>query len=295
MFSMGRFDPRMEAVVAEKKPKPQKKEKRAKHSKDKDLGNNELYVEMGQVHNDINEKGVDHGVNGYTSAGENSSSVPSSDASSSSAPSSDDESVEGGGDAEEPVLKVIAPEQKYSGIGTKRKRKNKSDEGMDDFDETQEEVSSQEQSAEVKTALKLSKLSIRDAAKMWNLAPFLIKNLEEDEYESFFPIQALVIPDVIASERHAHIRNRDICVSAPTGSGKTLAFVLPVLNSLAGRRVKRLRALVVLPSRDLGKAVLFIGYVSEYKCQLIHVFISFTQQRKFIMFSIGIVKVQIFR
>lgn len=37
------------------------------------------------------------------------------------------------------------------------------------------------------------------------------------------------------------------------GSGKTLAFVLPVLNALANRKIRRLRALVVLPSRDLGK------------------------------------------
>ena len=34
---------------------------------------------------------------------------------------------------------------------------------------------------------------------------------------------------------------------------QTLAFVLPVLNALSKRRVLRLRALVVLPSRDLGE------------------------------------------
>ncbi|KAF7317063.1 ABC protein [Mycena chlorophos] len=42
---------------------------------------------------------------------------------------------------------------------------------------------------------------------------------------------------------------RDVCVSAPTGSGKTLAYVLPIL--LSARVVTRLRALVVLPTRDL--------------------------------------------
>ena len=105
---------------------------------------------------------------------------------------------------------------------------------------------------EVERALLYSKMKIQDAAKLWNLAPFLVKNLEEDEYENFFPIQALVIPDVIASERHVHIRTRDICVSAPTGSGKTLAFALPILNALSSRKIRRLRALVVLPGRDLG-------------------------------------------
>ena len=35
------------------------------------------------------------------------------------------------------------------------------------------------------------------------------------------------------------MRARDMCVGSPTGSVKTLAFVLPVLNSLGGRRVRR--------------------------------------------------------
>ena len=63
MFSIERFDAPMEAVVlvVEKKPKPEKKEKWAEHSTDKYLGKNELYVEMGQVHNYINEKGASHG------------------------------------------------------------------------------------------------------------------------------------------------------------------------------------------------------------------------------------------
>ncbi|CAO3680052.1 unnamed protein product [Rhizopus microsporus] len=43
----------------------------------------------------------------------------------------------------------------------------------------------------------------------------------------------------------------DICVSAPTGSGKTLAYVLPIVDILSKRVVKRLRAVIVLPTRDL--------------------------------------------
>ena len=58
-----------------------------------------------------------------------------------------------------------------------------------------------------------------------------------------------------------------MCVSAPTGSGKTLAYVLPIIEVvfplqlypiidhyfkvLSTRLVTRLRALVVLPTRDL--------------------------------------------
>lgn len=67
---------------------------------------------------------------------------------------------------------------------------------------------------------------------------------------------------------------RDVLASAPTGSGKTLAYIIPIvearaifsnvfqyinqLNShqiLASRIVTRLRALVVLPTRDLVQQV----------------------------------------
>lgn len=43
----------------------------------------------------------------------------------------------------------------------------------------------------------------------------------------------------------------DVCVSAPTGSGKTLAYVLPIVEILSTRIVTHLRALIVLPTRDL--------------------------------------------
>jgi superfamily II RNA helicase len=234
MFSMGRFDPRAE-VVEVQKSKEESIIAKGKPEEESDLKEQK----SGDKPNSM----------GCNSDGNSSSSVPSSDASSSSAPSTDDESDK----EDEPAMKVIAPEQQYEGVGTKRKRNVLTDEGMDDFDE--DEVIHVQKSPEEETALRLSKRPIREVAKLWKLAPFLVHNLEEDEYDTFFPIQALVIPDVIASERHSHIRNRDVCVSAPTGSGKTLSFVLPVLNSLAGRRVKRLRALVVLPSRDLGEHI----------------------------------------
>ncbi|KZT50565.1 DEAD-domain-containing protein [Calocera cornea HHB12733] len=48
---------------------------------------------------------------------------------------------------------------------------------------------------------------------------------------------------------------RDACVSAPTGSGKTLAYGVPIVEVLGKRVVTRLRALVVLPTRDLVQQV----------------------------------------
>lgn len=198
---------------------------------------------------------------------DDSSSAPSSSGDSSSVPSSDESDFEDNdfqnkkeSNTATSNLKVIAPEQKGGNVGVieNRKRNKITDERIDDLDDgvNPPMVESNPKLRKViEMALKVSKLPIQDAGKLWNLAPFLIQNLEGNGFKSFFPIQALVIPDVIASERHVHVRNRDICVSAPTGSGKTLAFVLPVLNSLAGRRVKRLRALVVLPSRDLARQV----------------------------------------
>ena len=207
----------------------------------------------------------------YSSGDSDSSSMPysSSDEGDSDGEGGDlradtNESSEG---REKSSLKVIAPEQKFPAAGVKRRRDGMTDEGLDDFDvddgvgkksrDGAASMTDQQRlhNAEISTALQLSRLPIRDAARVWNLPRFLVSNLERDGYENFFPIQSLVIPDVIASERHSQIRVRDICVSAPTGSGKTLAFVLPVLNALSNTTVRRLRALVVLPSRDLASQV----------------------------------------
>lgn len=253
MFSVGRYDPNAECQsikersddVANSVEVPSKKRKSVEIET---LGSAEEAKEEVDTNNNNGNNDVE------------SSSCPSSeDDSSSSAPSSEESDAGSDGegdddDDESAAFEVIAPEQKEHSLDKMRKRIKSTNEGIDDFDhdenKNQEDL---EQSDEVKRAMRISKIPIKDAAKIWKLAPFLVENLEKDDYESFFPIQALVIPDVISSERHAHIRNRDICVASPTGSGKTLAFVIPVLNSLSGRQIRRLRALVVLPSRDLGE------------------------------------------
>jgi ATP-dependent RNA helicase DDX51/DBP6 len=43
----------------------------------------------------------------------------------------------------------------------------------------------------------------------------------------------------------------DICVSAATGSGKTLGYVLPVVEALKENLITRLRAIIVVPTREL--------------------------------------------
>lgn len=72
-----------------------------------------------------------------------------------------------------------------------------------------------------------------------------------------FAVQTAVIPFLLRSgHKYTSLYDpyhppRDVCVSAPTGSGKTLAYVLPIIEVLSPRVVTRLRALVVLPTRDL--------------------------------------------
>ncbi|KAI0635676.1 P-loop containing nucleoside triphosphate hydrolase protein [Trametes polyzona] len=71
-----------------------------------------------------------------------------------------------------------------------------------------------------------------------------------------FAVQTAVVPLLLSSSRARSLYRpydppEDLCVSAPTGSGKTLAYVLPIIEVLSSRVVTRLRALVVLPTRDL--------------------------------------------
>ncbi|EMD34147.1 hypothetical protein CERSUDRAFT_125827 [Gelatoporia subvermispora B] len=86
------------------------------------------------------------------------------------------------------------------------------------------------------------------------------KRLKDLGVSELFAVQTAVIPFLLASSRLRSLYlpydpPRDLCVSAPTGSGKTLAYVLPITETLTSRIVTRLRALVVLPTRDLVNQV----------------------------------------
>ncbi|OXB64680.1 hypothetical protein ASZ78_008756 [Callipepla squamata] len=91
--------------------------------------------------------------------------------------------------------------------------------------------------------------------------PKLLKKLQMNGIESFFPVQAEVIPAVLQSASNGYLmgqggyRPKDICVSAPTGSGKTLSFVIPIVQVLLDRVVCQVRALVVLPTKELAQQV----------------------------------------
>ncbi|KAJ1960147.1 ATP-dependent RNA helicase dbp6, partial [Dispira parvispora] len=88
----------------------------------------------------------------------------------------------------------------------------------------------------------------------------------------FFAVQAAVIPRLLHMARNVTTRHKlpDLCVSAPTGSGKTLAYVLPLVEKLQTRVVARLRAVVVVPTRDLAAQVkaTFDQYTSDSALQV---------------------------
>jgi hypothetical protein len=134
----------------------------------------------------------------------------------------------------------------------------------DDDDDEEENVAASSSSdtttwKEIEFAIQMSKLPILEAATIFKLPKFLIDNLQRDGYLQFFPIQCLIIPDLMASERRrTTLRSRDVCCASPTGSGKTLAFVIPILQALHTRILRRLSALVVLPSRDLATQVFHV-------------------------------------
>ncbi len=61
-----------------------------------------------------------------------------------------------------------------------------------------------------------------------------------------FPVQRMVIPDVLAGH--------DVLAQSPTGSGKTLAFGIPMVERLKGADV-RPSALVLAPTRELASQI----------------------------------------
>ena len=74
------------------------------------------------------------------------------------------------------------------------------------------------------------------------------KILQAAGYDDALPVQSAVIP--LLPQRTDHFAS-DLCISASTGSGKTLAYTLPILEDLKGRPTTKLRAVIVVPTREL--------------------------------------------
>lgn len=76
------------------------------------------------------------------------------------------------------------------------------------------------------------------------------------KFDRAFAVQAAILPLLLTdpSEQSFSI-GHDILVSAPTGSGKTLSYILPILQDLSQRCVTRLRAIIIVPTRELVNQV----------------------------------------
>ena len=66
-------------------------------------------------------------------------------------------------------------------------------------------------------------------------------------YTTPTPIQAQAIPLVM--------QGQDVVGLAHTGTGKTAAFVLPILHRLMQGGRKRVRALIIAPTRELAEQI----------------------------------------
>jgi ATP-dependent RNA helicase RhlE len=78
----------------------------------------------------------------------------------------------------------------------------------------------------------------------------LLQALDDQDYVAPTPIQSQAIPAILAGH--------DVWASAQTGSGKTAAFSLPLLELLSrtpGSRPLKVRALILVPTRELAAQV----------------------------------------
>ena len=84
-------------------------------------------------------------------------------------------------------------------------------------------------------SLKFSELDLKES---------VLEALSYMGFEKATPIQEQAIPAIL--------EGRDLLACAQTGTGKTAAFILPVLNTLAGQETHDIKALVIVPTRELA-------------------------------------------
>ncbi|KAI0116481.1 P-loop containing nucleoside triphosphate hydrolase protein [Nemania sp. FL0031] len=87
------------------------------------------------------------------------------------------------------------------------------------------------------------------------ISPAVAERLAARGYKQAFAIQTGVIPLLLPN--HCKSMHSDVLVSAATGSGKTLAYSLPIIRDISqsSRHSTRLRAIIIVPTRELVKQV----------------------------------------
>ena len=80
--------------------------------------------------------------------------------------------------------------------------------------------------------------------KELNLDREITSAVSKAGYEEPTPIQEKAIPVIL--------KGHDLIACAQTGTGKTAAFALPVLSMLKDKKPRRIRALIITPTRELA-------------------------------------------
>ncbi|MBN1261623.1 MAG: DEAD/DEAH box helicase [Anaerolineae bacterium] len=87
--------------------------------------------------------------------------------------------------------------------------------------------------------------------EQFSLDPRILSGVKDMGYTLPTPIQQQAIPVVLAG--------RDVLGIAQTGTGKTAAFMLPILQRLLTGPLRRVRALIVAPTRELAEQIHEMG------------------------------------
>ncbi len=83
--------------------------------------------------------------------------------------------------------------------------------------------------------------------EQFSLDPRIVAGIKTAGYTTPTPIQQQAIPVVL--------QKRDILGLAQTGTGKTAAFMLPILQRLSLNPARQIRALIIVPTRELAEQI----------------------------------------
>ncbi|CAI5948483.1 unnamed protein product [Closterium sp. NIES-65] len=86
--------------------------------------------------------------------------------------------------------------------------------------------------------------SFQELADKYNCRRRILRNLQEMGFEHPTPIQRQAVPLLL--------QGRECFACAPTGSGKTVAFLLPVVMALKSHSPDAIRAVILVPTRELA-------------------------------------------
>eukprot|EP01122_Echinamoeba_exundans_P008458 TRINITY_DN2809_c0_g1_i1.p1 TRINITY_DN2809_c0_g1~~TRINITY_DN2809_c0_g1_i1.p1 ORF type:complete len:684 (-),score=154.67 TRINITY_DN2809_c0_g1_i1:1400-3451(-) len=122
-------------------------------------------------------------------------------------------------------------------------------------------------------------IPLEDLARTGIISNQIVDNLKNMGVDFLFPVQTEVIPFVIRGS----VVGQDVAVSAPTGSGKTLAYAIPIVHVLSSAVLRRLRALILVPTRELVSQVynVFKGLIKgmNLRCEALYGDKSFAEEQ----------------